>query len=189
MIVSIIVAAANNDVIGRDDNLPWRLSSDLKRFKKITMGHPIIMGRKTYESIDRLLPGRTTIIVTRNRNYQVPGALIAGSVDEALGMARQVMAETRSNDGSAENARESDRPSTECFVIGGAEIYRHAFPLADRIYLTRVDADPQGDTWLPDLDWSQFRMISEQPVPADSRNEFPSVFQVFERLPENPDRN
>lgn len=161
MILSVIVAASRNNVIGRDNDLPWRLSSDLKRFKSLTMGHHMIMGRKTYESINRLLPGRTTVILTKRQGYSVDGALIANSLDQAIKLAE---------------------PDSECFVIGGAEIYRLALPLADRIYLTRVETEIDGDTELPDIDWDAYELKSEENVPVDDRNEYESTFQVYHKL-------
>ncbi|MDP6469021.1 MAG: dihydrofolate reductase, partial [Pirellulaceae bacterium] len=126
MRTSLIVAIANNDVIGVNGDLPWKLSDDLRRFKQLTMGHSIIMGRKTYESIGRLLPGRTSIVVTRQKAYSVkPGALLAHSVTAAVDLARE---------------------SSEVFIIGGAEIYRVALPLVDRMYVTAVAAEVAGDT-------------------------------------------
>lgn len=160
MTLSVIVAAARNGVIGSEDQLPWRLSSDLKRFKSLTMGHPIIMGRKTYDSIQRLLPGRTSIILTRQRDFAVDGALIAHSLEQAL---------------------EQAGFASECFVIGGAEIYRLAIPLADRIYLTRVEAEVPGDTTLPEVPWEEFELVSEESVAADEKNQYPTTFQIYRR--------
>ncbi len=157
---SLIVAASENGVIGSSGDLPWRMSSDLKRFKQLTMGHAMIMGRKTFESIGRLLPGRTTIIVTRQKEYAFPGALIAGSVSQAIEMT------------AAEQ-----RP----FITGGAEIYRLAIPLVDTIYLTRVHADVDGDTYLTGIDWSQWQRLESEPHYADDRNQFDFTFEVYGR--------
>jgi dihydrofolate reductase len=135
--ISIIVAIANNRVIGLNNTLPWHLPEDLKRFRALTMGHHIIMGRKTYESLGRLLPGRTTVIVSRQAGYQIDGAKVAGSLQEAI------------------DACDGD---DEVFVIGGAEIYRQALGLADRLYLTEIDAVFAGDAWFPEFDrteWSE----------------------------------
>lgn len=163
MSLSVIVAASRNGVIGRNDDLPWRLSSDLKRFKALTMGHHMIMGRKTYDSINRLLPGRTTIILSRNPDYRVPGALMADNLQQAVELA--------GND-------------PECFVVGGAEIYRQALPIAQRIYLTRVEAEVEGDTCLPPVNWDSFQQVKAERVHADERNEYDTTFQVYERLAE-----
>lgn len=128
---SLIVAMARNRVIGVENRLPWHLPEDLKRFRALTTGHHIIMGRKTYESLNRLLPDRTTVIVTRNPDYRVPGALVVGSLAEALAV-------------SAADA--------EAFVIGGAQLYAEALGKVDRIYLTELETDYAGDTFLPEFD-------------------------------------
>ncbi len=137
--ITIIVAMAKNRVIGANNKIPWHLPDDLKMFKRLTMGHHIVMGRKTHESIGRLLPGRTTVIVTRQRDYTAPGAIIAHSLQDAINAA----------------ARDD-----EVFVIGGAELLREALPIADRMHLSLVDAEPAGDTWMPEFDaalWSEVR--------------------------------
>ncbi len=151
---------AKNRVIGADGKIPWRLPNELQLFKRVTMGHHIIMGRKTYESINRLLPGRTTVIVTRQSGFQVPGAVIAHSLDEAL------------------TACAGD---DEVFVIGGAQLYAAALPLADRIYLTIVEADVPGDTLMPEFDLSAWRLVSSEPHPADEKNLYTYTLHVFER--------
>src|SRR5215207_8040772 len=129
--ISLIVAMAKNRVIGSDNRIPWHLPNELKLFKSLTMGHHIVMGRKTYESIGRLLPGRTTVIVTRQKDYGMPGAIVAHSIAEAIA------------------ACEGD---DEIFVIGGADLFRETLPIADRLYLTTVDAEPEGDTFMPEFD-------------------------------------
>ncbi len=156
---------ARNGVIGVRGGLPWRLSADLRRFKQLTLGHHIIMGRKTFESIGRLLPGRTTIIVTRqpdyvSTNHAAQGALVAHGLNEALELA-------------------SD--DSEAFVIGGAEIYRQALPLAERIYLTEVESHVAGDAWFPDFDRQAWQLVEQESHPADDRNEFSHIFSVLER--------
>ena len=159
-ILSMIVAASENDVIGVDGDLPWRLSSDLKRFKKLTMGHHIIMGRKTYESIGRLLPGRTTVIVTRQKEFDVEGAKVVHSIETAL-----------------EACGDDDSP----FVTGGSEIYRLALPLVDEIQLTRVHTQIQGDTLLPEIDCDQWEPVSSERFEPDGKNELPYSFEVYRR--------
>lgn len=139
--LSLIVAMANQRVIGINNTLPWHLPEDLKRFKALTMGHHIIMGRKTYESLGRLLPGRTTVIVTRNPTYQVEGALIAHSLDEAL-----------------ELTNGDDQP----FLIGGAALYRAGIGKATEIYLTQVHADFAGDAFLPEFDLEAWEELSSE---------------------------
>ena len=159
--LSMIVAASTNDVIGVADDLPWRLSADLKRFKSLTMGHPIIKGRKTFESIGRLLPGRRTIIVTRNTGYEFPGAIVAHSIEDAMA-----------------SCDEDSQP----FIIGGAEIYRLALPKVNEIHLTRVQATIEGDTYLPEIDWDQWELVEAQEHTADAKNQFACVFEHYRRV-------
>jgi dihydrofolate reductase len=139
--LSIIVAIAKNRVIGANNALPWHLPEDLKRFRALTMGHHLIMGRKTYESLNRLLPGRTTVIVTRNSNYRVAGALIANSLQQAI--------ELCGND-------------EEVFLIGGAELFRDGLKLADKLYITEIDAAFEGDVFFPELDQTKWQEISRE---------------------------
>ncbi|PQO33094.1 dihydrofolate reductase [Blastopirellula marina] len=163
MRISLIVAASQDWVIGRDGDMPWRLSSDLKRFKSLTMGHPMIMGRKTYESIGRLLPGRTTIILTRDPNYVVEGAEIAHTVGEAIAACEA---------------------ADEAFVVGGAEIYTALLPWATRLYLTKVHAlIPDGDTHFPLVNFNEWELESSEEIPADEKNLYPTRFEVWDRLP------
>lgn len=129
--LSLIVALANNNVIGINNTLPWHLPEDLKRFRALTTGHHIIMGRKTYESLGRLLPGRTTVIVTRNKNYKLEGALIAHSLESAVALCK--------ND-------------DEVFLIGGAELYQDGLKFADKLYITEVDLSVEGDAYFPEFD-------------------------------------
>jgi dihydrofolate reductase len=159
-LVCLIVAMARNRVIGRENRLPWHLPADLKRFKELTMGHHIVMGRKTWESIDRLLPGRTSVIVTRDPAFKVPGAKVARSVQDALGQCGT---------------------DPEVFVIGGAAVFRAALPLAQRLYLTTVEADVAGDTTMPPIDFREWRLIRQESHPANAGNALPWTFQVFER--------
>jgi dihydrofolate reductase len=139
--LSLIVAHADNRVIGHNNQLPWHLPEDLKRFKQLTMGHHIIMGRKTYESLGRLLPGRTTVVVTRDQTYQVEGAKVVHSIPEALAACAG-----------------DDEP----FLIGGAELYLQGLPHVTRLYLTRVFAQVQGDAFFPPLEMSEWELVSEQ---------------------------
>jgi dihydrofolate reductase len=147
--LSLIVAMAKNRVIGADNKIPWHLPNELKLFKSLTMGHHIIMGRKTYESIGRLLPGRTTVIVTRQREYAVAGAVVAHSIDEALAACK----------GDA-----------EVFVIGGADLFRVTLPVADRLYLTTVDAEPAGDVYMPELEPGAWNEISAESFDKDDKH-------------------
>jgi len=160
MIRSLVVARARNGVIGRDNRLPWRLPADLAYFKKVTMGHPVIMGRRTWESIGRALPGRKNIVVTRNPSYQAPGATIVRTLDEAW--------------------REAEGADEAC-VIGGTTLFEEALPMADRIHLTEVDADVPGDTWFPDLDRTQWSEREVARHPRDERHEFAFRIVVLER--------
>lgn len=143
--------------IGKNNQLPWRLSDDLKRFKALTMGHHIIMGRKTYESIARLLPGRTMVIVTRNPEYDVVGALVTNSLPMALEI--------------AEKSNES-----EVFIVGGAEIFAEALPLADRIYLTLVHSNVDADVFFPEFDHDDWIGKETSFVDANDKNEYPMSF-------------
>ncbi|MDX9845901.1 MAG: dihydrofolate reductase [Tenuifilaceae bacterium] len=147
--VSIIVAVAQNNVIGNNNQLIWHIPDDLKRFKALTMGHHIIMGRKTWESIGRPLPGRTSIVVTRNKNFDAPGAQRAGSLEEAIAFSSS---------------------DAEVFIIGGGELYRQALPMADRIYLTKVHRDFEGDVSFPELnpqDWVELFTEKGKPTAKD----------------------
>lgn len=145
--LAIIVAVAENGVIGRGNDLPWRLPGDLKYFKRVTMGKPIIMGRRTWESIGRPLPGRRNIVITRNTAFQAEGADVVPSLEEAVALAERVAA--------AEGA-------DEAVVIGGAEIYKVALPRADRLYITEVHGSVDGDALLPEIDWGQWRETSRE---------------------------
>ncbi len=160
MNLSLIVAVAENGVIGRGGGLPWRLSADLARFKRITMGHTLMMGRKTYESIGRPLPGRRSIVISRRPDFHPEGVSVAASLPAALAMAAG---------------------DEQVFVIGGGEIFREALPLAGRIYLTRVHATMDGDVHfaLPNLD--QWRRLERTEHTADETNEFATTFDLYER--------
>ena len=163
MRISLIVAVADNDVIGVDGDLPWRLSTDLRRFKALTVGHTVVMGRKTHESIGRPLPDRRNLVLSRRPGYEAPGCEIFADLPSAIQAARQ--------------AGESD-----LFVIGGAAVYAEALPLADRLHLTRVRMRPEGDTRFPALDEGWIERSREE-VPADERNEADSVYLVLDRSP------
>ncbi len=139
--ISLIVATANNGVIGINNTLPWHLPEDLKRFRALTTGHHIVMGRKTYESLGRLLPNRVTVIVTRNKSYKVEGALIAHSLQEAVKLCK--------ND-------------DEVFIIGGAELYKEGLKVAQQLYVTEVDLDVQGDAFFPEFDLQDWQETSRE---------------------------
>jgi dihydrofolate reductase len=150
--VALIVAAADNDVIGRNNALPWDLPEDLRHFRRVTMGKPILMGRLTFESIGRPLPGRTNIVISRDPAYVAEGVRCVSSLEEALKLARDIAV----IDGS-----------DELMVIGGAQIYALALPIARRLYLTRVHTRPQGDAQLPSIDWSEWREVARDEKPAE----------------------
>ena len=159
--LSAIVAVSENGAIGIDGDLPWRLSADLKRFKEITMGHHMVMGRKTWESIGRPLPGRTSVVVTHQAEYDVPdGVLVADSFDAAL---------------------ELCGTDDEVFVIGGAALFELALPRAQRLYLTVVHAEVDGDVWMPHVDLDEWTLVREERVEADEKNEYASTFKLLER--------
>ncbi|HIF52251.1 MAG TPA: type 3 dihydrofolate reductase [Thiotrichaceae bacterium] len=160
MQLSIIVAMDRNRVIGRGDTLPWHISTDLKNFKKITMGNPIIMGRKTHESIGRPLPGRENIILTRDKNYTSEGCTVLHSMDEIF-----------------EHCKEVD----EVMITGGSEIYKLSLEQATRLYLTEVHTEIEGDTFFPEFDRSEWREVSREDHSSDEKNEFDYSFVLLER--------
>ena len=161
---SVIVAIAENNVIGKGSDLPWKLSADLKRFKAITMGHPIIMGRKTYESIGRLLPGRLNIIITNNKDYAVTGAAVVHSIAEAFDYAKHEQNE-------------------EAFVIGGAAIIKEALKDCNKIYLTKVLSNTvEGDVFLDLKLGNEWKVLSTEELPADEKNDYPVQFVDLERI-------
>jgi dihydrofolate reductase len=162
MIISTIVAVAKNNVIGKDNDIPWYLPADLKYFKKITTGHHIVMGRKCYESIGRPLPKRTNVVVTRNPFFMATGCLITHNVAEAV-----QLAEANGED--------------EVFIIGGGQIYEIALPHVDRIYLTEVDLEVDGDIFFPEIDPQNWNLIKETKHEADEKNEYNYTFKVLER--------
>jgi dihydrofolate reductase len=163
MPVSLIVAVSSNGVIGRDGGLPWRLPRALRHFKATTMGHHLIIGRRTWDELGKPLPGRTMIVVTRDPGFVAEGASVVHSLDEALAAVR--------ND---------DEP----FIGGGAHIYREALDrdLVDRLDITRVHAELEGDTFFPEVDFDRWQLISEEHHPADEKNEFALSFLVYERI-------
>ena len=163
MIISLVVAAANNNAIGKDNKLLWHLPNDLRFFKNVTWGMPVIMGRKTFESFGKPLPGRKNIVITRQSKWKVEGAVTVKSLDDALFLVSQMDVK-------------------EAMVIGGGEIYRMAFEKAKRIYLTRVDAAPEGDTFFPALDHKEWKLVSQKDHPADEKHVFAYSFQIWEKI-------
>ena len=163
MKLSIIVAVAENSVIGNKNQLIWHLPEDLKMFKKLTTGHPIIMGRKTFESIGKPLPNRTSIIISRNADFKAEGCITVGSLEDAI-------------------AKASEIESDEAFVIGGAEIYKLAIPFADKIYFTEVKHSFEGDTFFPDIDMSAWKEVSREAHKSDEKHLYDYDFVVLEKI-------
>jgi len=159
-ILSMIVAHANNRIIGKDNDMPWHLPADLAYFKKITLGKPVVMGRKTYESIGRPLPGRTNIVISRDANYSAEGIETATSVEQALALAGDV---------------------EEVMVIGGGAIYAHCLAAANRLYITHIDADIEGDTQFPEYDLSIWEKVSSEKHESDEKNAYILDFCIYER--------
>lgn len=160
MLVALVVAMGRNRVIGRDNALPWHLPADLRHFRAVTLGKPVVMGRRTHESIGRPLPERTNIVLSRDESYQAAGCVVLPSLEAAL---------------------EYCRDSAELMVIGGASLYRQALPRAQRIYLTEIQQDFAGDTVFPPLEADAWREIARDDRPADGKNPYPHSFIVLER--------
>ncbi len=164
--IVLVVAVARNGVIGRDGDLPWRLPSDLKRFKQLTLGKPVLMGRKTWESIGRPLPGRPNIVITRDAAFSAPGAEVVSSLEEGLAAAR----------------REAGRLGVdEVCVIGGGQIYAQAFDRADILHVTHVEADVEGDARFPDIDPVVFEKAVEEPIPQGEKDSHAMRFVTWRR--------
>jgi dihydrofolate reductase len=163
MTISFVVAAASNNGIGKDGKLPWHLPNDMKFFKNTTWGMPVVMGRKTFESLGKVLPGRKNIVITRQANWKVEGTVAVKSIEDALFLAKEADVK-------------------EVMVIGGGEIFRSLFDKAKRIYLTRVEADPEADTFFPSIDPSQWFLVSQQNHEADEKNAYNHSFQIWERM-------
>jgi dihydrofolate reductase len=168
MRVALVAAVARNGVIGARSGLPWRLPSDLKRFKALTTGKPVVMGRKTFQSIGKPLAQRANIVISRDPSFGAPGIDVASSLDAALILAR---ARGRCMAGA-----------DEICVIGGGEIYRQALAFADRLYLTQVLADPPGDTYFPPVDAKEWKVVAAEDIPVTDRDSHPMRFVVYERL-------
>ncbi len=160
MKLSLIAAVSRNNVIGKDNKMPWNLPADLQFFKTTTLGKPIIMGRKTWESLGRILPGRRHIVVTRNKDYTAEGVEIVHSTDAALKQASNV---------------------DEAVIIGGAHLYEEMLPLTDRLYLTEIDAEFEGDTFFPEWNKEKWDVVSSDVHLADEKNPFPYRFVVYDR--------
>ena len=165
MIISLIAAAAKNNAIGKDGDMPWHLSNDLKYFKNMTWGMPVVMGRKTFETFGKgnPLPGRKNIVLTRQEGYNPPGVIVVKTVNDALFVAKEMDVK-------------------ELMVIGGGEIYKLFFEKAKRIYITRVDAEPEADTFFPQIDPKEWKLVSQKDHEADAKNDHNYSFQVWERI-------
>ena len=161
MTLSIIAAVSDNDVIGRGNRIPWRQSTDLKRLKSLTMGHHMLMGRKTFQSLERPLPGRTIIVITRDPNFRADGVLTAHSLERAIDLAGL---------------------DSEPFIAGGSQIFEQTLHRADRMYLTRVHTEIEGDAFFPEFDdVTEWILIDSEHCEADEKNEFPYSFLTYER--------
>jgi dihydrofolate reductase len=156
--ISFVVAMDENRAIGKDNDLPWYLPNDLKHFKNVTMGKPIVMGRKTYESIGKPLPGRENIVVTRDEHYQAEGTTVVHSVDEVL-----------------------KKEAEELSVIGGTEIFKLFMPVADRLYVTEIHHTFDADTYFPEINRDEWREVSREPGIVDEKNKYPHDFVVYEK--------
>jgi dihydrofolate reductase len=163
MRVALIAALTTNNVIGRDNGLPWHLGTDLRRLKSLTMGHHFIMGRKTYESVGKPLPGRTNVVITTRADYAPDGIVVVHALEDALRLA-------------------GDAHDEEPFIAGGAEIFRLAIHRADRMYLTRIHADLEGDAFFPDFDdVNEWHLVDSEHFEADEKNDYPFSFLTYDR--------
>jgi dihydrofolate reductase len=162
MIISIVVAVSKNNVIGKDNQLLWKLSDDLKRFKKLTTNHCIVMGRKTYDSIGKALPNRINIIITKNKNFHVDDAIILHNIQDVIEYAKS-------------------KNETELFIIGGGEIYKQVLGITNKIYLTKVDVDIDGDTFFH-YNMQEWRICYEELIAKNDKNEYNSIYQELERI-------
>jgi dihydrofolate reductase len=159
--ISFIAAVSDNDVIGRDNKLPWRQSADLKRFKKLTLGHHLLMGRKTYDSLDMELTGRTIVVITRDTSFAPDGVLVAHSIDEAIDLASL---------------------DSEIFIGGGTQIFEQSMHRADRMYITRVHAEIEGDAFFPEFDdVTEWELVDAEHYESDEKNQYPYSFLTYER--------
>lgn len=163
--VTIIVAMGKNNAIGLENTMPWHLPKDLKHFKEKTSGHPVIMGRKTYESIGKPLPNRTNIVISRKENWFEEGILIVGSIKEAMKFAQKI--------------------NEDYFIIGGGSLYEQTMGLADRLIITEVDATPEADTFFPKIDEKIWKLVESTHEPADEKNAYDLTFKVYISHPKN----
>ena len=181
MTLSLILAQSENRVLGRDNDLPWHLPADLKRFKKLTVGHTMVMGRKTWESIGRPLPRRRSLVLSRDPDFWAEGAEVFRDLDEALAAQLHFAPFDGGQKRFAERHGRNAAPE-EIFVIGGASLFAESLPRADRLYLTWVHADVEGDVFCPELDLSAFKRIESTRHQADARHDYPFTFETWHRL-------
>lgn len=167
MTVTLVVAAARNGVIGRGGDMPWRMPSSLKRFRELTMSRPMIMGRRTFEAIGRLLDGRDSIVVTRNPNFAINGVHRVASLGQAFELAARLA---------------NGRGTTEIIIAGGGEIYAAALPYATRVYVDLIDAAPEGDTHFPELNPAEWRETARMPIAPSPRDEFAATAILYDRI-------
>jgi dihydrofolate reductase len=163
MIISLVVAAATNNAIGKDGKLPWHLPNDMKHFKNVTWGMPVVMGRRTFESLGKALPGRRNIVITRQVGWKAKDVIAVKNIEDALFVVKETDAK-------------------EVMVIGGGEIYKTVFEKARRIYLTRIEAEPEADTFFPSLRPGEWHLMSQQNHEADEKNAYNYSFQIWERV-------
>jgi dihydrofolate reductase len=156
--ISLIWAMDERGTIGLGNGMPWHLPNDLAYFKRVTQGHTVVMGRKTFESIGKPLPGRRNVVLTRDREFQVEGCMVVHSLEDV------------------------PREDGELFVVGGAKVYGEFLPLADRLYVTRIRHEFAGDAFFPEVDWSKWRLVSAEEGVVDEKNRYPHVFEVYERV-------
>lgn len=163
MLISAITAVSQNNVIGLNNDLPWHLPADMKFFKNTTMGHAVVMGRKTYESFGKALPGRTNIVITHQKGYTLPDATIVYSLEEAIEKAKAI-------------------EQQEIFILGGAQIFQQSIPLLNRIYLTRIYHNFDGDTFFPTINPEEWKLIKIEPHDSDEKNQYEYAFQTWEKV-------
>lgn len=166
MIISFVVAVSENGVIGRDNGMPWRLSTDLQRFKKLTLGKPVVMGRKTWESLGRPLPNRANIVITRDAGYKAEGALVVPSLDVALKAGEQAA---------------NDAGVNEICIIGGAQIYAQAMDKATHLHVTHIEASIDGDAFFGPIDPKIWKVHSEEHVPAGEKDNYATRYVIYEK--------
>ncbi len=158
--ISLIFAMGKDNALGYKNKMPWHLPADLAYFKKVTMGQPVIMGRKTFESLGRLLQGRTNIVITRNKEFSHEGCIIVDSIERAKELTNDKV----------------------CFVIGGAEIYAAFLPIADKMYITYIDNEFEADTFFPEIDFSKWKLVSSEPGVKDEKNPYDYKYLVYEKI-------